>query len=60
MAETTIKLDPITIAQLILQYGIPGVIKIIEVLTKPTITLEDIQGLRGLVRLPDAYLEVEK
>jgi hypothetical protein len=45
----------IIIAQLILQYGIPGAIQIIQVLQKDTVTLADLETLRTLVKSPDQY-----
>ncbi len=47
----------IIVAQLILQYGIPGAIQIVQLLQKETVTVEDLEGLRGLVRLPSDYLK---
>ncbi len=47
----------IIVAQLILQYGIPGAIQIVQLLQKPTFTVEELEGLRGLVRLPSDYLK---
>ncbi len=56
MADS-IKIDPMMIIALILQYGIPGAIQIVQVLSKPSCTPEDLEGLRGLVRLPSEYLK---
>lgn len=47
----------IIIAQLILQYGIPGAIQIAQLLQKPDFTVADLEVLRGLVRLPSEYLK---
>ncbi len=47
----------IIIAQLILQYGIPGTIQIVQLLQKPDFTIVDLEALRGLVRLPSEYLK---
>lgn len=56
MSNTKVTIDANTIIQLILLYGIPAAIQIIETLTKENFTLEDLVGLRGLVRLPESYL----
>jgi len=45
------------ILALIVQYGIPGAIEIYKTVTKPNFTIEDLEGLRGLVRLPSEYLK---
>lgn len=50
------KIDPTLIIQLILAYGIPGAIQIYQTVTKPSFTLEDLEALRGLVRLPSEYI----
>lgn len=44
----------LVIAQLILQYGIPGAIQIIQILSKPTITMDDILALRD-IKPPESY-----
>ena len=46
----------IIIAQLILQYGVPGAIQIVQLLQKPDFTIADLETLRSLVRLPESYL----
>lgn len=56
MAES-IKVDPMLILALIVQYGIPGAIQIYQTVTKPSFSIEDLEGLRGLVRLPSEYLK---
>ncbi len=56
MSNTKVTIDANAIIQLILLYGIPAAIQIIETLSKPDFTLEDLVGLRGLVRLPETYL----
>ncbi len=50
-------MDPIIIIQLILAYGIPGAIQIYQTVTKPSFTIEDLEELRNLVRLPSEYLK---
>lgn len=50
-------MSPEIIAKLIIAYGIPGAIKIVETLTKENFTPADLQGLRDLVRLPSEYLK---
>ena len=50
----------IIISQLIIQYGIPGAIQITQLLQKPDFTIADLEGLRGLVRLPESYLTDSK
>jgi len=50
-------MTPVIIAQLIIQYGIPGAIQIVQLLQKPDFTIADLEGLRGLVRLPSEYLK---
>jgi hypothetical protein len=52
-----IKVDAMQIIALILAYGIPGAIQIYQTVTKPSFTVEDLEGLRGLVRLPSEYLK---
>ncbi|RPI54974.1 MAG: hypothetical protein EHM49_02505 [Deltaproteobacteria bacterium] len=55
------KLDPtivpiiISVIGLIVQYGIPEAMKLIEALKKPTITIEDIKALKDLVKDPATY-----
>ncbi len=56
MAETTVKFDPMLIISLILQYGIPAAIQIVQLVSKPDFKPEELEGLRGLVRLPSSYL----
>ena len=55
MAE--FKIDPTVIIQLILAYGIPGAIQIYQTVTKPAFTIEDLEALKSLVRLPSEYLK---
>jgi len=50
-------MDPEVIIRLILVYGIPGAIQIYQTVTKPSFTIEDLEGLRGLVRLPQEYIK---
>ncbi len=45
----------IIVAQLIVQYGIPGAIQIYQVLSKDNFTVADLETLRGLVKLPSEY-----
>jgi hypothetical protein len=45
----------IVIAQLILQYGIPGAIQIIQIISKPTITDADIAALKD-IKPPSYYM----
>jgi hypothetical protein len=43
------------VASLILQYGVPAAMQMIQGLQKEEITAEDIQGLKNLVRPPEEY-----
>jgi hypothetical protein len=43
------------IAGLILQYGLPAALLMIQAFKKEEITPEDIQGLKKLVRPPEEY-----
>lgn len=55
------KLDPalvpvvISVIGLIVQYGIPQAMKLMEALKKPTITIDDIKALKDLVKDPTTY-----
>ena len=40
---------------LALQYGVPSVQAALIAYNKPIITLEDVQGLRVLIKTPDQY-----
>ncbi len=46
----------IVIAQLIIQYGIPGAIQIIQIINKPSITDADIVALRD-IKPPEAFFQ---
>ena len=45
------------IAQLILQYGIPGAIQIIDIINKPSVAEMDLAALKD-IKPPSAYLVV--
>ena len=47
----------VLIAQLILQYGIPGAIQIINIINKPTIEEMDMEALKA-IKPPSAYLTI--
>lgn len=47
----------IIIAQLILQYGIPGAIQIYNIINKPTVTDVDMAALKD-IKPPSAYLVI--
>jgi len=55
------KLDPtlvpiiVSVVGLIVQYGIPEMVALIDNLKKSTISLEDIEGLKLLVKDPETY-----
>jgi hypothetical protein len=48
----------IIIAQLICQYGIPGAIQIIQIITKPSITAADIAALKD-IKPPESFLTIK-
>ena len=47
----------VLIAQLILQYGIPGAIQIINIINKPTVEEMDLNALKD-IKPPSAYLTI--
>jgi hypothetical protein len=47
----------ILIAQLILQYGIPAAIQIINIINKPTVEEMDLAALKD-IKPPSAYLTI--
>ena len=47
----------LAILQLIIQYGIPGAIEIFKTVSQPTFTIDDLEKLRGMVRLPSEYIK---
>ncbi len=47
----------LTIIGLIVQYGLPTALKIIEIVNKPSITAEDIAALKD-IKPPEAYLVI--
>lgn len=50
----------IVILELIAKYGITGVISILKVFQKDTVTKEDIEALKDLVKDPESYIPVEE
>ena len=56
--ETALVLQLVAvIGQLILQYGVPSVQKMIAELGKETITDADIEALKALVKPPEEYFK---
>jgi hypothetical protein len=45
----------LAIISLALEYGVPAVTAVFATLNKEEVTLEDIQGLRDLVKPPETY-----
>jgi SpoU rRNA methylase family enzyme len=41
--------------ELAAKYGVPAVLRGIEAMNKPVITLEDVDALEGLVKRPEEY-----
>lgn len=48
----------LAIIQLIVQYGIPGAIQIIQLVNKPTITEADIAALRD-IKPPESFFTIK-